>query len=106
MVLGIVSSAAALTDMKGEATRMEIKCGRRTFTVTEKDLILDNGATYQLITQKYFDGWFEVSPSVAKSTFNKLLKEGKIRLLAKQYNAGFGIFYPLYEFVIEQGIRK
>jgi len=71
---------------------MKIKCGKRTFEVTEKDRILHNGATYQLITQTYFDGWFEVFPTVAKSTFKKLLKEGKIRLSAKQYNAGFGIF--------------
>ena len=83
---------------------MEIKCGKRTFTVTEKDLILHNGTTYQLITQKYFDGWFEVSPNVAKSTFNKLLKEGKIRLSAKRYKGGFGETYPLCEFVTEQEV--
>lgn len=80
---------------------MEIKCGRRTFTVTEKDRILDNGATYQLITQKYFDGWYQVCPRVAKSTFNKLLKEGKIKLSKKRYKGMCNVTYPLYQFVTE-----
>ena len=81
---------------------MEIKCGRRTFTVTEKDLILDNGATYQLITQKYSDGWYQVCPKVAKATFKKLLKEGKIRLSARRYKGLCGETYPLYQFVTEK----
>lgn len=81
---------------------MEIKCGRRTFTVTEKDRILDNGACYQLITQNYFDGWHKCIPGVAKATFKKLLKEGKIRLSEKRYKGWCGETYPLYEFVIEK----
>ena len=86
--------------------KMEIKCGKRTFTVTDKDLILHNGTTYQLITQHYFDGWYQVCPNVAKATFKKLLKERKIKLSEKQYKGGFGETYPLYEFVTEQEIRK
>lgn len=79
---------------------MEIKCGRRTFNVTSKDLILDNGACYQLITQKYFKNWYEVSPIVAKSTFKKLLKEGKIRKSEKKYKVSLSDeYFDLYEFV-------
>ena len=81
---------------------MEIKCGRRTFEVTEKDRILDNGACYQLITRYYFDGWHRCIPAVAKATFKKLLKEGKIRLASKAYCGLHGEEYPLYEFVIEK----
>lgn len=79
---------------------MVIKCGRREFTVTEKDLILDNGACYQLITQHYFDGFSRLMPEVAKSTFNKLLKSGQIRLSPKKYKSKYGgKEYDLYEFV-------
>ena len=83
---------------------MEIKCGRRTFTVTEKDRILDNGACYQLITQRYFDGWHKAVPLVAKTTFKKLLKEGKIRLSARRYKGTYGETYRLYEFCIEKAV--
>ena len=79
---------------------MEIKCGRRTFTVTEKDRILDNGDCYQLITQHYFDGWHKAIPLVAKSTFKKLLKEGKIELTSEKYRDYNGMW--LYRFVIEK----
>ena len=77
---------------------MVIKCGRREFIVTKKDLILDNGACYQLITQRYFDGFGQLIPQVAKSTFNKLLKSGQIRLSSKKYGKRE---YDLYEFVEE-----
>ena len=81
---------------------MKIKCGRREFEVTEKDRILDNGTTYQLITQYYQDGWSRLNPRIAKSTFNKLRKEGKIRLAVEKYYNPYGLDFPLYEFVIEQ----
>ena len=74
---------------------MIIKCGRRTFTVTEKDRILDNGACYILITQYYFDGFARCTPNVAKSTFKQLQKEGKIKLCSKKYLDKF----DLYQFV-------
>jgi len=80
---------------KMEVSKMKIKCGRREFEVTEKDKILDNGAIYQLVTQTYREGWAEMIPVVAKSTFNRLLKEGKIKLSSKQFHG-----LPLYEFVI------
>ena len=82
---------------------MKIKCGRREFEVTEKDRILDNGVCYQLITQYYQDGWSKLNPRIAKSTFNKLLKEGKIRLSSEKYSDYFHTReLPLYEFVIDQ----
>lgn len=63
---------------------MEIKRGRKTFNCTSKDLILDNGACYQLITQKYFKDWYNQTPHVSKILFKKLLKEGKIRKSKKE----------------------
>ncbi len=84
---------------------MEIKCGVRTFNVTNKDLILDNGACYQLITQKYFQDWYYHTPKVAKTLFKKLLKEGKIKKSEKKYKTGLAseIEYDLYEFVESEG---
>lgn len=80
---------------------MEIKCGRRTFDCSSKDLILDNGAIYQIITQKYFHDWYYHTPVVSKTLFKKLLKEGKIRKSKKRYKTGYPDqpYYDLYEFV-------
>lgn len=84
---------------------MKIKCGRREFEVTERDRILDNGACYILITQKYFSDWSQMSPTVAKTTFNKLLKGGKIKLSPQKYKIKDGekviCEYDLYQFVKE-----
>jgi hypothetical protein len=84
---------------------MEIKCGRRTFNVTNEDLILDNGACYQLITQKYFQDWYYHTPVVSKTLFKKLLKYGKIRKSGKKYRARLvnDTYYDLYEFVESGG---
>ena len=84
---------------------MEIKCGTRIFDVTNKDLILDNGSCYQLITKKYFKDWYYQTPIVAKTLFKKLLKEGKIRKSEKKYKTGLssGIEFDLYEFVESEG---
>lgn len=80
---------------------MEIKCGRKTFDCTSKDLILDNGACYLLITQNYNQGWDYSKPLVSKTLFKKLLKEGKIRKSKKRYSTGLSSqpYFDLYEFV-------
>lgn len=84
---------------------MVLKCGRREFIVGEKDLILDNGACYQLITQTYYQDWSHVYPLVSKATFNKLLKAGVIRLSDKKYKPFLeddDNKYKLYEFIGDQ----
>lgn len=80
---------------------MVLKCGRREFTVGEKDLILDNGSCYQLITQKYYKDWGYACPIVSKTTFNKLLEAGVIRLSNKKYKTFLGNDdgCKIYEFV-------
>jgi len=79
---------------------MILKCGRREFTVGKKDQILDNGAVYQLITQTYYKDWMHINPKVSKTTFNNLLKNGKIRLSEKKYKSDYGTGKncKLYEF--------
>lgn len=79
---------------------MQIKCGRRMFSVTNKDLILDNGHCYQLITQSYRKGWDTLIPMISKKLFNQLLKENKIVRSEKKYNGMFENYnYVLYRFV-------
>ena len=79
---------------------MEIKCNHRTFTVTESDRILDNGACYQLITQKYKKGYDRLTPKVSKTLFRQLLKDGCIRLSDRKYKAYGGGEFDLYEFTV------
>lgn len=62
---------------------MEIKSYRDTLTLTEKDLIMDNGACFQLVTQHKFSGWHQHPYLLSKATCNKLIKEGKL-VLAKE----------------------
>lgn len=56
---------------------MKIKCGRKEYEVSNKDLIMYNGACYQLILE-CGNNFGETNPLVSKTLFNKLLKEGKI----------------------------
>lgn len=74
---------------------MVIKCGRREFTVTGKDKIIDNGCLYILITQYYLDGWARINPTVAKGTFKQLLKAGAIKMMPQKYLGK----YDQYQFV-------
>ena len=84
---------------------MEIKCGKRTFNCTGEDLILDNGACYQIITKKYFKDWYYHTPLVSKTLFKKLLKEGKIKKSKKRYKTNYPSqpYFDLYEFVESEG---
>ena len=77
---------------------MEIKCNGRAFTVTDKDRILDNGACYQLITQKYSRGFDQLTPRVSKALFRRLLRDGAIRLSERKYKTFGGAELDLYEF--------
>ena len=53
---------------------VKIKLGHRIFDIDERDLILDNGLCYQLITQEVRDGYFTKSPTVSKKLFSDLKK--------------------------------
>jgi hypothetical protein len=62
-----------------EGVKMNIKCGREEFALTEKDIIMYNGACYQLITRKIIKGWSTTSPVLAKAKAVKLIKDGKLK---------------------------
>lgn len=63
---------------------MVIKCRRREYTVTNFDIVLDNGACQQLITQTYFKGWSRISPVLSKALFKSLLREDKLVLIMER----------------------
>jgi hypothetical protein len=55
---------------------MELKIGREKYELTEDDEILFNGACYILMTRKIGRGFREYSPTIAKTTMHKLIKNG------------------------------
>lgn len=61
----------------------ELKIGRNVFDITERDIVLFNGACWQLLTQKIRSGWHEYSPRVSKTLAEKLLKKNVLVLVKK-----------------------
>jgi len=53
-----------------------VKAGRNTFECNFSDKIMFNGACYILITKKIWVEWSEVSPTISKTEFNRLMKLG------------------------------
>ena len=59
----------------------ELKIGRRVFDITEKDIVMFNGACWQLITQTIHSGWNNYYPTVSKTLCGKLLKKNIFSLM-------------------------
>lgn len=57
---------------------MDLKIGRYVLDINEKDIILDNGNCYQIITKKVGKRWGPYSPVISKSLFSKLNKCGAV----------------------------
>ena len=57
---------------------MDLKIGRYVLDINEKDIILDNGNCYQIITKKVGKRWEPYSPVISKSLFSKLNKCGAV----------------------------
>jgi hypothetical protein len=77
---------------------MIVKCGRIEFELTEKDLVMYNGACYQIITRKVGFGWNESTPIIAKSRAMKLIKEGllkEVQLDKPRYKGENIIYYSI-----------
>lgn len=51
---------------------VKLKVGRKILDISENDLILDNGACYQIVTQKIGSGFDKVNPKMSKKLFNDL----------------------------------
>lgn len=56
--------------------KVKLKIGRNIFEVSERDVVVHNGACAILMTQTYFSGWHQCQPSLAKTLFNDLVKRG------------------------------
>lgn len=80
-------------------TKIELKIGHRTFAISEKDLILDNGNCAQVITQKIFKGWSEYSPTMSKKMFRDMKNLGflytndELETLCHKKYGDFCVFY-------------
>ena len=70
---------------------MKLKINRYEFEVTNKDIILDNGACYQCLTlthpqrnsQSYTWIKHDVPTMISKNQFKELLKNNQVALLTK-----------------------
>ena len=53
---------------------VELKVGRNVLKIDESDLILDNGACYQIITKQIGSGFNKTTPVMSKKLFADLKK--------------------------------
>ena len=70
-----------------------LKVGRNVLTLVVDDLILDNGACYQIETKQVGSGCNSYSPVMSKKLFNKLKKLGFVRtnsMLKENAEAKYG----------------
>ena len=58
---------------------MKVKCGRREIILDEKDIIMFNGACYQIITKKIGVGWEATTPIIGKTKAKELIKNGLLK---------------------------
>lgn len=57
---------------------VKLKVGRNILDISENDLILDNGACYQIVTQKIGYGFNTSVPKISKKLFSDLKNTGLI----------------------------
>ena len=62
----------------------ELKFGRNVFDITDEDVVMFNGACWQLISQKIFDGWYDYPPKVSKTMCEKFVKKGILVIYRKE----------------------
>jgi hypothetical protein len=59
-----------------EVRTVLIKVGRNTLRISANDIILDNGATYQIITKEVGGFGKEQTPAMSKKLFNEFKQAG------------------------------
>ncbi len=79
---------------------IEVKASntRRKFMCSSKDKIMDNGHCYQLVTQSFLKDWFDVTPVISKTEFNRLMKMG---ILGKPYKRKMMTEVTMYDFIVD-----
>lgn len=78
---------------------IEVKASntRKRFMCSSKDKIMDNGNCYQLITQSFFKNWFDITPTISKTEFNRLMKLG---VLGNPYKQKGIVEVTMYDFIV------
>jgi hypothetical protein len=72
---------------------------RQKFMCSSKDKIMDNGSCYQLITQSFYKDWCDLTPTISKTEFNRLVKMG---VLGEPYKQKRIIEVTMYDFILEE----
>jgi hypothetical protein len=57
-----------------------VKCGRKEYDLNSKDVIMYNGACYQIITREVRNGWFTYPPRIPTAKAIKMIKDGRLKL--------------------------
>lgn len=86
----------------------ELKIGRNTFKITEKDLVLDNGSCAQVITQEVFKGWGTYAPVMSKKMFRDMKNLGFLYTnddLKERCHKNHADFCTYYAFDIQAMLR-
>ena len=75
-----------------------LKVGREIYNINKNDIVLFNGACWQLITRKVFRDWHEYSPTMSKTLCKKLLNKNVLVLTKKEgeYKTASGEQMGLY----------
>lgn len=61
-----------------------LKVGRHLYDINENDVVMFNGACWQLITRSIFSGWHSYPPTVSKVICEKFVKKGILVLYKKE----------------------
>lgn len=97
---------------------MKIKINRYEFDVTNKDIVMDNGAIYQCVTLKHDVSYggnysslkYKIPTTMSKKQFKELLKRNQLILLDKdlypntylKYNVLDNKIVKLYRFNVKE----
>ncbi len=71
----------------------ELKIGHRTYTITEIDNVLFNGACYMLTSQQYQSGWQRVYLQLSKAKAEKWIKQGYLKFNYETNVSGVSMLY-------------
>lgn len=71
---------------------------RQKFMCFSKDKIMNNGNCYQLVTQSFHKNWSDITPTISKTEFNRLIKMG---VLGEPYKQKRTIEVTIYDFIVD-----
>ena len=80
---------------------IEVKASntRQKFMCSSKDKIMYNGKCYQLITQSFHKDWADLTPTISRTEFNRLMKMGVLGEPYKQKRMYVEVI--IYDFIVD-----